>query len=79
MLRISVGYTSGYARSTKTILRFNWLILLLMLILNLVVNDPAGIYRDFLLNMRDKTGFLCLLLLNCVLHEAHAIWCKYGH
>ena len=34
-----------------------------------VVNDPAGIYRDFLFNMRDKTGFLFLLLLSCVLHE----------
>ena len=25
-----------------------------------VVNDPAGIYRDFLFNMRDKTGFWIL-------------------
>ena len=25
-----------------------------------VVNDPAGIYRDFLFNMRDKTGFFML-------------------
>ena len=32
-----------------------------------VVNDPAGIYRDFLFEMMDKTGFLIFTWLKLCL------------